>query len=138
MMDGGVNQAGGSRPEQSPLLRVEGIGKVFPGVQALQSVHLDVFAGECVGLVGENGAGKSTLMKILSGVYPPDEGTLEFDGEPVTLSNPRQAQNLGISIIYQEFNLMPNLTVMENVFVGREPNRAGFVRRKVMERQTRE
>ncbi|MDQ3694099.1 MAG: sugar ABC transporter ATP-binding protein [Chloroflexota bacterium] len=117
---------------------MEGISKFFPGVQALQGVDLAVFPGECLALVGENGAGKSTLMKILSGVYLPDEGRLAFDGAPVILSSPRQAQELGISIIYQEFNLMPNLTVMENVFVGREPNRAGFVRRRTMERQTRD
>src|SRR5687768_17010912 len=97
-----------------PLLRSDGIGKHFPGVQALRGVNLEVRPGECLGLVGENGAGKSTLMKILSGVYAPDEGRLYLDGEPVTLSTPRQAQTAGISIIYQEFNLMPNLTVMEN------------------------
>ncbi len=124
-------------PTRTPLLRMTGISKFFPGVQALNGVHLDVFPGECLGLVGENGAGKSTLMKILSGVYAPDEGQLEFEGSPITLSGPRQAQELGISIIYQEFNLMPNLTVMENVFVGREPARFGFVRQRTLARRTR-
>ena len=81
------------------------------------------FSGEVLGLVGENGAGKSTLMKILSGVYAPEGGQIYVDGQPVTIHDPRHAQrSLGISIIYQEFNLMPNLTVEENVFVGREPN----------------
>src|SRR3712207_1728801 len=106
-------------PALPPLLRMEGISKHFPGVQALQNVSLDVYAGECLGLVGENGAGKSTLMKVLSGVYAPDEGQLLFDGQPVALHTPRQAQDLGIAIIYQEFNLCPNLTVAENIFVGR-------------------
>jgi inositol transport system ATP-binding protein len=111
-----------------PLLNMDGISKSFPGVKALQSVHLDIFTGECVALMGENGAGKSTLMKVLSGVYAPEEGTIEIDGERVHLTSPHQAQRLGISIIYQEFNLFPNLTVEENVFVGREPSSTGFVR----------
>src|SRR5688572_31236002 len=85
-----------------PLLRMAGISKAFPGVQALKSVSLEIFPGECLALVGENGAGKSTLMKILSGVYAPDEGHIELESQPVTLSNPHQAQRLGISIIYQE------------------------------------
>jgi ABC-type sugar transport system ATPase subunit len=107
---------------------MEGISKTFPGVQALQDVSLEIYPGEVLGLVGENGAGKSTLMKILSGVYEPTEGTILLDGQPVTIHDPRQAQRLGISIIYQEFNLMPNLSVEENVFVGREPNKGGVVR----------
>ena len=114
-------------PTESPpaLLRMEGVTKLFPGVVALQDVSLHVAAGEVLGLVGENGAGKSTLMKILSGVYTPDGGQILIDGQPVTISDPRHAQRQGISIIYQEFNLMPNLSVEENVFVGREPNASG-------------
>jgi len=111
-----------------PLLRMDGISKHFPGVQALKSVNLEVYPGECVALVGENGAGKSTLMKVLSGVYAPDAGQIFLDGQPVILSSPHQAQQAGVSIIYQEFNLFPNLTVEENVFVGREPANSGFVR----------
>jgi len=114
--------------ERVPLLRMDGISKHFPGVQALKSVSLEVYPGECLALVGENGAGKSTLMKILSGVYAPDEGQIVLDGQPVTLTTPHQAQQLGISIIYQEFNLFPNLTIEENVFIGREPNSKGVVR----------
>jgi ribose transport system ATP-binding protein len=107
--------AAAARPEPGggPLLRMTGISKRFPGVVALQDVSLEVFPGECLALVGENGAGKSTLMKILSGVYAPDEGEIALNGQPVALQSPRQAQDLGISIIYQEFNLMPNLTVAE-------------------------
>src|SRR5688572_14431451 len=89
-------------PSGVPLLRMTGISKFFPGVQALKDVSLEVYPGECLALVGENGAGKSTLMKILSGVYAPDEGHIELESQPVTLSNPHQAQRLGISIIYQE------------------------------------
>lgn len=121
----------------TPLLRMERISKGFPGVQALADVDLDVYPGECLALVGENGAGKSTLMKILSGVYSPDRGRLVLEGKPVSLHSPRQAQSQGIAIIYQEFNLMPNLSVAENVFVGREPNTARVVRRRAMHLQTR-
>jgi ABC-type sugar transport system ATPase subunit len=123
-------------PARAPLLRVERVSKTFPGVLALQDVSLEVYPGEVLGLVGENGAGKSTLMKILSGVYQPDGGEIVLDGKPVTLHSPRQAQDLGISIIYQEFNLMPNLSVEENVFVGREPNTGKFVRWRELRRQT--
>ncbi len=133
---GGQDASRSGAGERVPLLRMEGIDKHFPGVHALKGVSLEVYPGECLGLVGENGAGKSTLMKILSGVYAPDGGQLLIDGQPVTLADPRQAQASGVSIIYQEFNLMPNLTVEENVFIGREPNSAGLVRRGAMRRQT--
>ena len=128
-----------ARPDEtsgSPLLRVERVTKSFPGVLALQDVSLEVHPGEVLGLVGENGAGKSTLMKILSGVYQPDSGEIILDGKPVVLHSPRQAQDLGISIIYQEFNLMPNLSVEENVFVGREPNAGKVVRWRELRKQT--
>ncbi len=123
---------------ETVLLRMEQISKSFPGVQALEDVSLDIRAGEVLGLIGENGAGKSTLMKILSGVYPRDSGHLFIDGQPIHIHNPHHAQELGISIIYQEFNLMPNLTVMENVFVGREPSRFGFVDWPRLEEQTQQ
>ena len=121
-----------------PLLRMTGISKSFPGVRALQNVSMEVFPGECVALMGENGAGKSTLMKVLSGVYAPDAGTIEIGGTPIHLTNPHQAQQLGVSIIYQEFNLFPNLSVEENVFIGREPGRAGMVDRRTLHQWTRE
>src|SRR5215213_8682039 len=128
-----------ARPDESarpPLLRVERVTKSFPGVLALQDVSLEVHPGEVLGLVGENGAGKSTLMKILSGVYQPDSGEVILDDKQVVLHSHRQAQDLGISIIYQEFNLMPNLSVEENVFVGREPNAGKVVRWRELRKQT--
>src|SRR5512136_1477921 len=104
-----------------PLLTMRGIRKSFPGVQALDEVPLDVGRGEVVALVGENGAGKSTLIKILSGCYRADAGQVELEGRELAHYSPQQAQGLGISVIYQEFNLAPPLSVAENVFVGRQP-----------------
>jgi ABC-type sugar transport system ATPase subunit len=120
------------------LLRMEHVSKSFPGVQALDDVSLDVGHGEILGLIGENGAGKSTLMKILSGVYAMDTGTIFLDGQPVHIHNPHQGQQLGISIIYQEFNLMPNLSVMENIFIGREKGRYGFLDRRQLREATQQ
>ncbi|WP_152649221.1 sugar ABC transporter ATP-binding protein [Demequina flava] len=117
----------GAREDHAPLLAVRGASKAFPGVQALGNVDLTVKHGEVLALVGENGAGKSTLMKLLSGIYTPDTGKFELNGEAFEPSSPKHAQELGISIIHQELNLMPDLTVAENIFIGREPRRAGFV-----------
>ena len=111
--------------EGPPLLRLHGITRRFPGVVALADVSLDVRAGEVLGLLGENGAGKSTLLKIVSGAQRPDAGGIEWQGAPVTLATPHQAQLRGIVTIYQEFNLVPDLSIAENVFIGREPLRAG-------------
>jgi ABC-type sugar transport system ATPase subunit len=116
---------------------MSGITKSFPGVHALQDVAFEINQGECLALMGENGAGKSTLMKVLSGVYTPEAGTIEFDGSPVTLTSPHQAQSLGISIIYQEFNLFPNMSVEENVFIGREPAALGILDRRTLRAKTR-
>jgi len=121
-----------------PILRVEGISKGFPGVQALKDVHLEVRSGEVLVLVGENGAGKSTLMKILSGIYTRDEGTIVFEGREVELTSPLQAQQLGITIIHQEMNLMPDLTVAQNIYIGREPMSGGFLSERKLNRQTSE
>ncbi len=104
-----------------PILQVRGVKKGFPGVQALDGVDLDIHPGEVHVLLGENGAGKSTLMKILAGVHRPDAGTITLRGQPVTIGSPREAQALGISTIYQEFNLVPDLTLAENLFFGHEP-----------------
>ena len=106
---------------QEILLRMEGIYKSFPGVQALSDARFDLRRGEVHALVGENGAGKSTLMKILGGIYDKDAGHIYLDGQEVDIQNPRMAQNLGISIVHQELNLMPHLTVAQNIFIGREP-----------------
>ncbi|MDS9469495.1 sugar ABC transporter ATP-binding protein [Paracoccus sp. MBLB3053] len=103
------------------LVRMEGIDKSFPGVHALKSVSFDLRAGEVHALMGENGAGKSTLMKVLSGVYHPDHGRVLIDGAEVELPTPRAAQDLGIGIIHQELALMRDLTVAQNIWIGREP-----------------
>jgi len=112
----------------APLLRMRGIDKSFPGVHALANVSLDLHAGEVLALVGENGAGKSTLIKILGGAYRPDRGEILLDGVARQMTSPTVAQAAGVSIIYQEFNLVPDLTVRENIFLGRERVRWGFVR----------
>ncbi|MEV4475856.1 sugar ABC transporter ATP-binding protein [Nonomuraea sp. NPDC049504] len=118
------------------MLRLRGIGKSFLGVRVLSRVDLEAKAGEVHAVVGENGAGKSTLMKIICGVHAPDEGVIEVDGRPVSFAHPLEAQRAGIAIIHQEFNLLPERTVAENVFLGREPVRRGLVDRAAMERAT--
>ncbi len=107
----------------APIVELTGIGKSFPGVRALHQARLDLRPGEVVALMGENGAGKSTLMKILTGVYQPDEGEIRVDGKRVTLPGPTAAQDLGISIIHQELFLMNHLTAAQNIFIGREPRK---------------
>ena len=102
------------------LLSLSGVSKEFPGVKALNNVHFDLNKGEVHALVGENGAGKSTLMKILSGIYKKDTGEITYLGKHVDVNSPLEAHHLGISIIHQELNLMPHLTVAENIFIGRE------------------
>src|ERR1051325_8729933 len=105
----------------APLLSMQGICKRFPGVIALDDVSIEVGKGEVVALCGENGAGKSTLMKILGGVYQPDEGEILVDGQPVKINNVNDALKLGIAFIHQELNVLNNLDVAANVFLGREP-----------------
>ena len=109
------------------LLRMENIEKSFPGVRALKDVSLAIRPGEVHALIGENGAGKSTLMKILSGVYKKDGGRIFWMDEEVEIGSTARATELGISIIYQELNQMPNLSVAENIFIGRERSRMGFM-----------
>src|SRR5512146_2727800 len=109
------------------VLELKGIKKSFPGVQALQGVDLSLRKGEIHALLGENGAGKSTLIKILSGAYSKDHGEFLFDGKHISIRNPHHAQQLGISTIYQEFNLAPHLTVPENIFLGHLPMRGPLV-----------
>jgi D-xylose transport system ATP-binding protein len=108
-----------------PLLALEGVTKRFGAVQALGGVDFDVHAGEVVGLVGDNGAGKSTLVKTISGIYSPDEGRFQFDGEDVTISGPQDATALGIATVYQDLALCDNLDVVANIFLGQEVTAAG-------------
>jgi len=120
------------------ILELRGITKRFAGVSALSQVDLDLQEGEVLALLGENGAGKSTLMKILSGVHQPDGGTIRFRGEEMQFSSPRDAQKLGISIIYQEFSLVPHLPVFENIFYGQEKRtRWGSLDRKAMRQEAK-
>jgi ribose transport system ATP-binding protein len=108
-----------------PLLRAEGVSKSFPGVTALSEVDFDLYAGEVHVLIGENGAGKSTLIKLLSGVYPTDGGRFILDGKETSIGSVRRAQELGVATIYQEMNLIPELTVAQNILLGREPRMGG-------------
>jgi len=110
-----------------PLLEIRGLAKHFPGVVALDDVSLDLAAGEVHGLIGQNGAGKSTLINILSGMLSSDAGTIRLDGEPVTIRDPHHALSLGIATVYQELSLLPNLTVAQNLALGREPARRGLL-----------
>ena len=111
--------------ENNTLLSMTGITKIFPGVVALKDVDFETKYGEVHALVGENGAGKSTLIKILSGLYRPDSGDIMLEGRRVSFANTHQAQQNNIAVIYQEFNLIPDLTVAENIFIGREPKILG-------------
>ena len=120
------------------VLRASGIGKSFFGVPVLQDVAMDLRPGEVHGLVGENGAGKSTLMKILAGVHQADAGTVEYAGKRVVFTHPRQAMDAGLVTVFQEFTLLPERSVAENVFLGREPRRRGLVDRRAMVARTRE
>ncbi|MFD0413920.1 sugar ABC transporter ATP-binding protein [Streptomyces sp. NPDC127108] len=115
------------------LLRVEGIRKAFPGVVALDGVDFDLRGGEVHVLLGENGAGKSTLIKMFSGANQPDAGRILVGGDEVRIHGAQDAERLGIATIYQEFNLVPDLTVAENIFLGRQPRRFGLIDRKQME-----
>jgi ABC-type sugar transport system ATPase subunit len=120
-------------------LEMTGISKHFPGVQALAGVDLQVLRGEIHAVVGENGAGKSTLMKILAGAYHADAGTIQLDGQTVTFGSPREAQAMGIGMVYQELNLVPDLSVAENIFLGRQPvRRFGWVDRGRLRAAARE
>ncbi|WP_176738761.1 sugar ABC transporter ATP-binding protein [Micromonospora pallida] len=120
------------------VLRLTDVVKTFPGVRALDGVQLEVRAGEVHCLLGQNGAGKSTLIKVLAGVHRPDSGQVQWRGEPATFANPQTAMRAGIATIYQELDLVEDLSVAENAFLGHEPRRLGFVRRGQMARRTRE
>ncbi|MCU1676827.1 MAG: transporter related protein, partial [Frankiales bacterium] len=111
--------------ELPPLLVLENAAKSFGAVKALENASITLYGGEAHALLGENGAGKSTLVKILAGVHHPDSGRVLLDGAEVTLTGPSAAQAAGISIIYQEPTLFPDLTVAENIYIGRQPVRRG-------------
>ena len=119
-----------------PLLEVSGLRKSFPGVLALRGVSLNLQKGEVLALIGENGAGKSTLMKILAGVQPADEGDFRVSGKKVSFRNVNDAMDKGIALIHQELNLCGNLDLAANVFLGREPTKAGLIDESEMRRQT--
>ncbi len=123
-------EVSGTIQETDPWIKIlsvmEGIDKSFPGVHALDHCDFALRSGEVHALVGENGAGKSTLMKVLAGIYSKDSGSIFYKGSEVEIPNPRSAQDLGISMIHQELNLMPHLTVAQNIFIGREPRRGSL------------
>ena len=122
-----------------PLLRMAGIGKAFSGVTVLDDVDFELRAGETHALLGGNGAGKSTLMKILEGVYALDRGTVELDGEAVELGTPQAARRHGVAMIFQEFSLVPTLTVAQNIYLTREARtRAGLLDDRSLERRAGE
>ena len=124
-------------PERTPVLALEGVSKSFGAVRALRDVSLKLYAGEAHALAGENGAGKSTLIKALAGVYRPDSGTVLLDGAPVVFHGPADARDAGVAVIYQEPTLFPDLSVAENIFVGRQPRRSfGRVDHKAVRKAT--
>lgn len=116
----------------TPLLQTKGISKSFPGVRALDNVDFELQHGEIMALLGENGAGKSTLIKVLTGVYQKDSGDILLDNQPINPTDTSHAQQLGIGTVYQEVNLLPNMSVVDNLFIGHEPMKWGFVDRKTM------
>ena len=119
------------------LLQAEGINKSFPGVKALTDVNLVLHKGEIVALLGENGAGKSTLIKVLSGIYQADTGTMRLDGKEVHFELPSQARDAGIGVIHQELNYVPTISIAENIFMGRLPRKHGFVDYRTLYAETR-
>ena len=121
-----------SPPSTAPLLEMREISKAFRGVQALSKVQVTLRAGEIHALMGENGAGKSTLIKMLTGVYRPDGGTIQLAGKQIQPGSPAHAEREGISTVYQEVNLVPTMSVADNVMLGRQPTRAGFLRKNAM------
>lgn len=121
---------------EAPLLSLRGVGKSFGAVRVLTEIDLDVYPGEVLALVGDNGAGKSTLVKMLSGVYSPDHGEMQWRGAPVAISGPRQAQELGIATVFQDLALCDNLDVVQNLFLGREVGPRIAINEEEMERRS--
>src|SRR6185312_9329588 len=124
--------------QPEPVVEMTDISISFPGVKALDGVAFRLFPGEVHSLMGENGAGKSTLIKALTGVYQIDSGQIRLSGQPVSFATTAQAQAAGISTVYQEVNLLPNLSVAENIMLGREPRRFGGIDYRRMRARARE
>lgn len=122
----------------TPVLALRGVSKRFGAVQALTDVELEVHAGEVVALVGDNGAGKSTLVKTIAGVHPIDDGVIEWNGKPVQINKPNDAQGLGIATVYQDLALCDNIDVVGNLYLGREIRKFGILDEVEMERRSRE
>ena len=134
-----TTEAGPPAPtDGQPLLELRGVNKSFGPVHVLQEVDLDVFPGEVTALVGDNGAGKSTLIKGIAGIHAFDSGVYTFDGEPVTVTNPKQANALGIEVVYQDLALCDNLDIVHNLFLGREISKGGRLDEVTMERRATE
>ena len=130
----------GTPPAQdaTPLLSLRNVNKSFGAVHVLQDVDLDAYAGQVTALVGDNGAGKSTLIKGVAGIHAFDSGDYLFDGQPATVHSPKQANDLGIEVVYQDLALCDNLDIVHNLFLGREVTRAGVLNEAVMERRATE
>lgn len=126
------------KPDNNIILTMEGVCKTFPGVQALEKVDFDLKKGEIHAIVGENGAGKSTLIKVLTGVERPDAGIIKYDGKVISVKSPQEAQEMGITMVYQEVNLCTNLSIAENILIGREPMKWGSIDKKTMNIQAKE
>jgi simple sugar transport system ATP-binding protein len=122
----------------APRVKLSGIKKRFGAIEALKGVDLDIYSGECLGLVGDNAAGKSTLSKILSGAYVPDAGTIEIDGEPVSFVTPADARTRKIEMVYQDLSLCDTIDIPGNLFLGREPTRGGLLDRNQMRQEARQ
>jgi simple sugar transport system ATP-binding protein len=125
-------EARGERSPRVPRVRLRGIEKSFGSVEALRGVDLDLWGGECLGLVGDNAAGKSTLTKIVSGTYIADGGTIEIDGTPIALAGPADARSAGVEMVFQDLSLCDHIDVAGNLFLGREPTRGPFLDRRRM------
>jgi simple sugar transport system ATP-binding protein len=133
-----VSPAGAAAQQSAaPRMSVRGIKKTFGSIQALRGVDLDLWPGECLGLVGDNAAGKSTLTKILAGTYIPDQGTIALDGEPIELAGPDQARARHIEMVYQDLSLCDTIDVAGNLHLGREIQRGPFLDQKAMQREAR-
>src|SRR5437899_5664080 len=135
LLDFRVNSCAGQPTTEAPLLAARNVSKFFPGVRALDGIDFTLRRGEVHALMGENGAGKSTLIKVLTGVHRRDEGTIRLEGTSIEPRSPKHAEALGISTVYQEVNLIPHLSVAENICLGRQPTRFGMIRWRAMARR---